>query len=176
MNQRRPSTAKPDLSHTYFVQDKKNTDPFFRTTRVGSCNKVVIRNGIPFAICYKIRNQKGQTMNNFKNNPGWKPEERTIYQKDYKPKPDMHAGMKKKPLVPYDPNSYRNRLPVDNSFRVYKNTSKFNIGSNALINRKQWVSTNHESYRRPKSSYISNPGILSDMAKRAHYKFESIDY
>ena len=83
-----PSTAKPDLSHTYFVQDKKNTDPFFRATRVGSCNKVVIRNGIPFAICYKIRNQKGQTMNNFKNDPGWKPEERTIYQKDYKPKPE----------------------------------------------------------------------------------------
>lgn len=175
----RPATAKPNLGQTqssYFVQDKKNTAPFFRTTRVGSCNKVVIRNGVPVAICYKIKNQRNEKMNNFKSNPGKIPEARTIYQIDYKPKPDMHIGMGKKPLVPYNPTSYRNRLPVDNKFKVYKNTSKFDVGNSSLVNRKQWVSTSHESYRRPKSSYISNPGILSDMAKRAHYKFESIDY
>ncbi len=84
--------------------------------------------------------------------------------------------MKSKLLIPYQPNSYRNLLPVDNTFTVYKNTSKFDIGSNKLVNRKQWVSTAHGSYRRPKSSYISNPGILSDMAKRAHYQLESIEY
>ena len=100
----RPSTAKPNLyqtQSTYFTQDKKHTAPFFKQTNVGSCNKVVIRNGVPIAICYPIRNRKGQALNNYKNIPGWKPEERTIYQKDYKPKPDMHAGMKAKPLIPY---------------------------------------------------------------------------
>ena len=175
----RPSTAKPNLyqtQSTYFTQDKKHTAPFFKQTKVGLCNKVVIRNGVPIAICYPIRNRKGQALNNYKNIPGWKPEERTIYQKDYKPKPDMHAGMKAKPLIPYQPNSYRNLLPIDNSFTVCKNTSKFDIGSNKLVNRKQWVSTAQGSYRRPKSSYISNPGILSDMAKRAHYQLESIEY
>ena len=74
----RPSTAKPNLyqtQSTYFTQDKKHTAPFFKQTKVGSCNKVVIRNGV----------RKGQALNNYKNIPGWKPEERTIYQKDYKP-------------------------------------------------------------------------------------------
>ena len=30
----------------------------------------------------------------------------------YKMHPSLHVGMKKKPLVPYHPESYRNRLPV----------------------------------------------------------------
>ena len=84
----RPATSKPNLyqtQSTYFTQDKKHTAPFFKQTKVGSCNKVVIRNGVPIAICYPIRNRKGQALNNYKNIPGWKPEERTIYQKDYKP-------------------------------------------------------------------------------------------
>ena len=115
----RPSTAKPNLyqtQSTYFTQDKKHTAPFFKQTKVGSCNTVVIRNGVPIAICYPIRNRKGQALNNYKNIPGWKPEERTIYQKDYKP------------LIPYQPNSYRNLLPIDNSFTVCKNTSNLILG------------------------------------------------
>ena len=73
----RPSTAKPNLyqtQSTYFTQDKKHTAPFFKQTKVGSCNKVVIRNGVPIAICYPIWNRKGQALNNYKNIPGRKPE------------------------------------------------------------------------------------------------------
>lgn len=175
----RPSTAKPNLCRTTnscFTVDKKNTAPFFRTTRVASCNKVVIRNGRPIAICYKVRNQKGLPLNAFKLDEGKLPEKMTIYQKDYCIHPDVHLGMDKKPLVPYTPNSYRNRLPIDNSHTAYKNTSRINIGDNNLVNRKQWKSINRSSYKRPKSSYISNPGILSDMAKRAHYQQQSIFY
>ena len=56
----RPATTKPNLYQTYFTQDKKHTAPFFQQTKVGSCNRVVIRNGVPVAICYPIRNRKGK--------------------------------------------------------------------------------------------------------------------
>lgn len=40
----------------------------------------------------------------------------------------MHAGMNKKPLVPYDPISYRNRLPVATVVMPNKNKSIIELG------------------------------------------------
>jgi hypothetical protein len=57
-----------------------------------------------------------------------------------------------------------------------RNFSLFNIGSDKLINRKQWVSTYKDSFKKFKIKRISNPGILSDLAKRRHYKFNNIEF
>ena len=40
----------------------------------------------------------------------------------------MHVGMAKKPLVPYTPNSYRNRLPVSDARIPLTNASSIEIG------------------------------------------------
>ena len=39
-----------------------------------------------------------------------------------------HVGMAKKPLVPYDPIAYRNRLPVRGMAKPSKNASQIEIG------------------------------------------------
>ena len=49
------------------------------------------------------------------------------------------------------------------------------IGDNGLINRKQWASTYRDNFRWPRLVPISNPGILSDMAKSSHKKLDSIN-
>lgn len=46
----------------------------------------------------------------------------------YKLKPIMRCGMDKKPLVPYSPNSLRNRLPVLDIKRLNKNSSTIELG------------------------------------------------
>jgi len=40
----------------------------------------------------------------------------------------MHVGMAKKPLVPYHPTSYRNRLPVGDAKKPPKNSSQIEFG------------------------------------------------
>lgn len=43
-----------------------------------------------------------------------------------------------------------------------------------MVNRKQWKSVNRDTFQAPKVLPISNPGITSEMAKRAHKKMESM--
>ena len=167
-----------DPSRTYFTSERETGDKFFRKTRVGSCRKIVIKNGIPFALTYRVKNQKGEPLNNynhtFKQDPLLN---RTTYQHDYcSRKIDYHLGMRKKPLVPYNPDHNRNKLPEDFGFRVVRNISNFDICSQNLVNRKQWKSTHRDTFRPQKIYPISNQGILSDMAKRTHYKLSQIEY
>jgi len=48
--------------------------------------------------------------------------------KAYDIKPNMHVGMAKKPLVPYNPTSYRNRLPTPTCVMPHKNKSVVELG------------------------------------------------
>ena len=84
--------------------------------------------------------------------------------------------MAKKPLVPYNPDHTRNTLMNDFGVRLFRNLSSVNIGNDNLINRKQWVSTYKDSFKLIEMKRISNPGILSDLAKRTHYKFNNIEF
>jgi hypothetical protein len=49
------------------------------------------------------------------------------------------------------------------------------IGDEGLINRKQWETTYRGNFKWPKISLVSNPGILSDMAKQSHMRLETIN-
>ena len=162
---------------TFFIQEKEKGDPYFKSTRVGSCRKIVIKNGIPFAMTFKVKNPRGEPMTHYRYTLKEKPKRPTTYQIDYCiSKKECHLGMKNKPLVPYSANHKRSQLPDDLKFKVFKNISDFDIGNEGLINRKQWISTYKDSYQSPKISYISNPGINSDIAKRKHYQFNNIEY
>ena len=165
------------LSKTFFIQEKETGDKYFRSTRVGSCRKIVVKNGLPFALTFKVKNPRGEPMTHFNYTLKQPPKNPTSYYLDYCTKKQInHLGMHKKPLVPYNPNHTRSQLPNDLSFRVIRNYSLFNIGNEGLINRKQWISTYKDSYRPSTVKRISNPGILSDISKRIHYKLHNIEY
>ena len=166
-----------DLSRTFFIQEKETGDKYFRSTRVGSCRKIVVKNGLPFALTFKVKNPRGEPLTNFNYTLKQCPKNPSSYYLDYCTKKQInHLGMHKKPLIPYNPNHSRSQLPNDLSFRVIRNYSVFNIGNEGLINRKQWISTYKDSYRPSTVKRISNPGILSDMSKRIHYKLFNIEY
>ena len=165
------------LSKTFFIQEKETGDKYFHSTRVGSCRKIVVKNGLPFALTFKVKNPRGEPMTHFNYTLKQPPKNPSSYYLDYCTKKQInHLGMHKKPLVPYNPNHTRSQLPNDLSFRVIRNYSLFNIGNEGLINRKQWISTYKDSYRPSTVKRISNPGILSDISKRIHYKLHNIEY
>ena len=165
------------FSRTFFIQEKDKGDKYFRSTRVGSCRKIVVRNGIPIALTFKVKNPRGEPMTHFNYTLKQLPKNHSSYFIDYcTKKRQNHLGMDKKPLVPYNPNHTRSQLPNDISFRVIRNYSVFEIGNEGLVNRKQWLSTYKDSYRPSSVKRISNPGILSDLAKRNHYKLNNIEY
>lgn len=122
---------RPQSSTTqskYFNPDKTKTNSFFKETKVESCHHIVVRNGVPYAITYNIKNAKNRPLNSFKNNLAQSQNVKSVYRKDYEPKPVMHAGMEKKPLIPYHPTSYRNRLPIEGACTQYTNKTQFDLG------------------------------------------------
>ena len=165
------------LSKTFFIQEKETGDKYFRSTRVGSCRKIVVKNGIPIALTFRVKNPRGEPMTHFNYTLKQLPKNPSSYYLDYcLKKIENHLGMDKKPLIPYNPNHTRSQLPNDVSFRVIRNYSNFGIGNEGLVNRKQWLSTYKDSFRPSSVKRISNPGILSDIAKRKHYKLNNIEY
>ena len=79
----------------------------------------------------KIINERGRGLNHYRTVPEKSAEVMSVYRKDYAPQPYMHAGMDKKPLVNYDPKSYRNRLPVGGIIMSHKNKSVIEMGNRA---------------------------------------------
>ena len=53
------------LKKTFFIQEKEKGDKYFRSTRVGSCRKIVVKNGIPIAITFKVKNPRGEPLTHF---------------------------------------------------------------------------------------------------------------
>ena len=164
------------LANTFFIQEKDKGDKYFRTTRVGSCRKVVVKNEFPLALTFKIRNQRGEPLTHFNYTLKKLPKNNSTYFIDYcTKKEENHLGMSKKPLVPYHPDHTRNKLG-DFGPKLFRNISSINLRNDRLINRKQWVSTYKDSFKPIIIKRISNQGILSDIAKRTHYKFNNAEY
>ena len=88
---------------------------------------------------------------------------------DFLPIGNIHCGMSHKPLVPYSPDSYRSRLPVDGIISgAGINRASIELGDSSYINRKQWKTTYKDSFRVPSIVPVANGGIASDMAKASH--------
>ena len=117
----------------YFATSKNKTHEFFKQSKVGSCSHIIVKNGQSIAVPFKITNSKGKQLNDFKNFQDKSSETQSVYRKDYTIKPNMHAGMTNKPLVPYHPESYRNRLPREGIVMAPKNKSIVEIGDRGYI-------------------------------------------
>jgi hypothetical protein len=115
-------------SSNFLSADKSKTNEFFKSTKVESCSHVLVKGGQTVAVPFQITNKKGKHMLQYKIGATRSSETDSIYRKDYAPKPYMHAGMDKKPLVPYHSESYRNRLPVGGVIMPHKNKSIVEIG------------------------------------------------
>jgi len=48
-------------------------------------------------------------------------------------RPNLHTGMPLKPLEPYNPTSYRNRLPVVDAKMLSRNGSQLEIGNRSEL-------------------------------------------
>ena len=156
-----------------FKSLKEKTHQFFKNSKIESCSHVLVKNGQTLAIPYNIVNQKGNGLTHYKTIPMKSSELMSIYRKDYSIKPHLHCGMKNKPLEPYNPTSYRSRLPNTDYVISHKNKSSFEIGNPNTVSRKQWVSTTKDYYQTPVFLPICNTGILSDNAKKVHSKLIS---
>ncbi len=167
-------TSRPKInsqkSSQFFKPDKSQTQDFFKTTRVDSCSHIIEDKNRCIAVPFKIINSKGRPLSAYKYTQPKSTQQKSIYGKDFTIKPFMHVGMNKKPLLPYDPNSFRSRLPTKDFFMPHSNLSRINIGNQTAVNTKQWLSTAKDSYQWPVKTPISNSGILSDIAKKSHTK------
>ena len=163
------------IKRTYFKPNKKLGDPFFKNSKVGSCSHVLVSNGQTLAISFAVKNRRGRGLNHFKKVPEKLSVSKSTYMNDYHLYPNIHAGMGKKPLMPYSPDSSRSRLPLNGIVSgAAANRSYLELGDKGIINRNQWGSTNRLSYLWPRIVPISNSGICADMAKAAHMRMNSI--
>ena len=79
------------------------------------------------------------------------PEVASLSQDNFKVRENLHAGMLKKPLEPYHPNAFRSRLPQPTVVMPYKNSSQIVIGDRSTYYKRQFVSTNANTYVKPKA-------------------------
>ena len=159
-----------DKESKLFKSLKDKTHPFFNNSLIESCSHIIVKNGQTLAVPFDIKNSKGKKLSHFKTIPLKSSELMSIYRKDYSVKPIIHAGMLNKPLEPYSPSSYRNRLPNTEFVISHKNKSSYEIGSKSTFSRKQWISTYNDTFKTPKFLPICNTGILSDISKKIHKK------
>jgi hypothetical protein len=80
----------------------------------------------------------------------------------------MHVGMVKKPLVRYDPNSYRNRLQQPTVVMPLKNSSQVVLGNPEQPYKRQFVSMNKNHFASPSFTGVTNPGIIAERTKWVH--------
>jgi len=148
------------------MESKSSTAPFFRQTRVNSCNTVVAKNGRPMAVPFSTK-KTGYKAPNSWTNQSRSSEVISHARATHTTFSTMHAGMQKKPLFPYDPNSHRSRLPTSDFVIPYKNTSQVEIGERSSYNPKSsFRSTYMASMPGPDMHDLtSNQGIISEKTK-----------
>ena len=79
--------------------------------------------------------------------------------------------MQKKPLEPYHPFSYRNRLPQPTVVMPYKNSSQIVIGDRSSDDRRIFKTMNTLQQLRPDlHNAVTNGGILAEKTKWIHYQ------
>ena len=71
------------MNRTFFTQEKEKGDKYFRSTRVGSCRKIVVRNGIPLALPFRVKNPRGEPLTHFNYTLKQFPKNVTNYFTDY---------------------------------------------------------------------------------------------
>ena len=134
---------------------------FFSESKVQSCSKVVMLGGRAVGIGYSSPNRSFLQPNQANKSA----ERRSISHDSYKVRPNLHVGMKRKPLEAYSPDAYRSRLPGEDFIQPYKNASSVVIGDRSSRYKRHFVTTAQNLFRPPVFEVRTNPGILSDQTK-----------
>merc|ERR1740117_656261 len=84
----------------------------------------------------------------------------------FRESPYCYASMDRKPLVPYDPNSYRSRLAVDDAPVPFKNASSIEFGGGIhTCHKRRFLTTTGLSYTGEPCDPRSNMGMVADSSK-----------
>ena len=139
---------------------------FFQTTRVESCQYVTTKNGQTVAVSYPVTKTGYKAPNSWVNQ---KRSSETVrhHGATYTVHSSMHAGMPRKPLMSYHPDSYRSRLPSADYVAPYRNASQFEIGDRAACSAKAVFRTTNQALLTSKNILegLTNQGIISEKTK-----------
>jgi len=90
----------------------------FKNTKITSCNSILSKNGQ--AVCMAFNNGAAKPVDLSTKRSS---ETCSLSAQQFKVRDTLHAGMLRKPLEPYHPNSFRSRLPQPTVVMPYKNSS-----------------------------------------------------
>ena len=139
---------------------------FFQSTKVDSCQYVSKKNGQTVAVSYPVTKTGYKAPNSWVNQ---KRSSETVSHSGatYRVHSTMHAGMNKKPLVPYNADSYRNRLPSADYVAPYRNAGQFEIGDRTACSAKSVFRTTNQALLTSKNILegLTNQGIISEKTK-----------
>lgn len=138
-----------------------NSAAVFQNTKITTCSKVLQKNGQAVALAFNHGAPKPVDIKSKSLQ-----EVTALSQDQYKVRENLHAGMLKKPLEPYHPNAFRSRLPQPTVVMPYKNSSQIVIGDRSSYYKRQFVSTNQNTFVNPKQHDTVNPGIISEKTRR----------
>jgi len=145
------------------IHDSKvnNSAAMFKNTKITSCSKILSKNGQAVCLAFNNGAAKPVDLSTKKSS-----ESQSFSAHHYKVRDTLHAGMLKKPLEPYHPNSFRSRLPQPTVVMPYKNSSSIVIGDRSTYNKRQFVSTNQNTFVKPKPFETGNSGIVAEQTSR----------
>ncbi|KAL4503926.1 hypothetical protein ABPG72_022556 [Tetrahymena utriculariae] len=150
-----------------YLGDKKSqkSAAFFRDTRVSSCSYIQLKGGVPRAIPYY-----GSPTKTYADTMSKSSYISSLNHDTYRVRPYQHVGMSQKLLEPYQPHSYRNRLPVPDAPPQFSNASQIEVGDRSEVNHRRFVSQSKNVYGNfGKFDPVSNPGILASKTKWHHH-------
>ena len=138
------------------------SSPFFRTTRISSCQYVRSKGSQAYAVCFPYQKTGWKAPNSW-NNQRRSAEVESMSRSAYRPVAACHSGMPKKPLTAYTPNAYRSRLPAADVVMPYKNASVVEIGDRSSYNPKSTFRTTNRANLTAYNphAFVSNPGIVA---------------
>jgi hypothetical protein len=138
----------------------EQTIPYFRTTRVSSCADIVRRGGHFFALPFTASKQKADDEKLL--------ERRSMAHEAYQVRQNLHLGMRTKPLERYTPTAFRSRMRTEDYVMPYKNSSSIVLGDRSQKAAKHFVTTSQNFMQKPRTTYTTNAGILSEITRRQH--------
>lgn len=131
---------------------------FFKDSKVDTCSYVKVKHGQAVAVPYL-------TPNNLRKKDASPTDKKSVSHEIHRVRNHLYAGMKNKPLEPYNPDAQRSRLKTEEFQIPYKNTSQIILGNRSSNYKKHFVTTAQNLLKPPKSILTTNPGILSEKAK-----------
>lgn len=84
---------------------------------------------------------------------------------DYEPKRETSCGDRNKPLMKYDPNAQRSRLPMKKFVPNQRNASNVPMGSKYS---RQFITSNMNTFRGETGIMSSNRSIVASKVKFYH--------